>query len=45
MTRVRALDMATADDVVRSLPAEWMSDGARTFVMELLRENRRRLLA
>ncbi len=45
ITRVQELDLATIETVVRSLPTEWMSEGARTFVMELLRENRRRLLA
>lgn len=42
--RVRLLDPAAVTSIVSAVPAGWMSEVRRTFVVELLIENRRRLL-
>ncbi len=42
--RVEVLGRASLDEIVQRVPTGWMSDPSRTFVVELVLENRRRLL-
>lgn len=42
--RVATIDVADIPAIVAAIPASWMSDVRRTFVTELIVENRRRLM-
>ena len=42
--RVASIEIARIRQLVSAVPAEWMSLPRRTFVTELVEENRRRLL-
>lgn len=44
-TSVSGVDTGDVRRIVEAIPAGWMSQGARTFVVEFVNENRRRLLS
>lgn len=44
LDRIDALDLAQVEFAVAQIPESWMSEGARTFVVDFIATNRRRLL-